>query len=135
MQISQVVLALSLTLAAFGQGSAQSRFIVLSTQASVGAALPLNCQEQVAVLRQAWEEHPATGDRTYILACDDQAWQTVLAYGAATRTQVPSLGYTLIRLQLVHGDVSQTSTRHFGRGPVARLVGNLFARGLKPRRL
>ena len=58
MQISQVVLALSLTFAAFGQGSAQSRFIVLSTQASVGAALPLNCQEQVAVCAKLGKNIP-----------------------------------------------------------------------------
>ena len=47
----------------------------------------------------------------------------MLAYGAATRIQVPSLGYTLIRLQLVHGDVSQTSTRHFGRVQLHDLWG------------
>jgi hypothetical protein len=66
---------------------------------------------------------------------DDQAWQTALAYGSASRIQVPSLGYTLIRMQLVRGGDSQTQTWHFGRSPVSRFIGDLLARRVKPRRL
>jgi hypothetical protein len=134
MKMRPAVLALTFILLASGQGFTQSKLVVLSSQVNAGSALPRDCQAQAEVVGQALDLAPHAPDWTYIVACDDQAWRTVLAYGAASQIQVLSSGYTLIRLQLVHGDDSQAQSLHLGPGPVARFVGNLFACGAKSRR-
>lgn len=121
MQMRHVVLALSLAVAASCEAAAQPTVIVLSTEATIGSELPRDCQEQVKILRQAWDEQQS-GNWTYLVACDDQAWHNALAYGAAFRIQGPTLGYTVFRLQLIHTGDLQAQTWRFGRGPVLRFI-------------
>jgi hypothetical protein len=130
MKTRSAVLALTLALLASGQGFAQPKIVVLSSQAIVGSTLPRDCQKQAEVVGQALDMAPHAPDWTYIVACDDQAWRSVLVYGAAPRIQVPSSGYTVIRLRLFQDDDSLPQRRHLGWGPVARLVGKAVLRGI-----
>ena len=106
MKMRPVVLALTFVLLASRQGLTQSKLVVLSSQANVASSLPSDCQAQAEVVGQALDLAPHAPD-----------------------------GYTLFRIQLVRSDDSHTQSLHLGPGPTARFVGNLFARGVKPRRL
>jgi hypothetical protein len=80
MQIRPVMLTFTVILGISGVVSAQSHIQLFSSFAKPGRPIPQSCQDESKVLQKALTVYPQPSNWTYVIACDDHAWQFALTH-------------------------------------------------------
>jgi hypothetical protein len=91
---SRLLLSAVLVLGSFGMAQGQSTISYFSSFAKPGQPVPKECIEAKAVLADALTAYPHPDKWTYIIACDNHAWQQVMTHLGMTESDGHHLGET-----------------------------------------